>query len=128
MPQYEIRTKVVRIPSGTALATQVQQSDGTYSTTFPLLAGQCLVGIMMPAGWTAAGLTARVSVDGIGFADAYDAFGAEIAFVAAASRFISVEPRVLPGVEFLQLRSGTTATPVNQAADRDITLLYRVFD
>lgn len=128
MPE-PLRTATLRIPNGTALSTSILQSDGTFATGAGLfLGGRIPVGLMMPTGWTAAALTMRTSLDGINWFDLYDRYGVEISITAAASRRIAFEPWMLPGVNWLQFRSGTGGTPVNQGADRDLTLLYREFE
>lgn len=81
--------------------------------------------IRLPAGWTAAGLTFQDSDDGVTFGDSYtDA--AEYAVpsaVAAVGRSILVDQALFYGIRFLKVRSGTSAAPVNQAADRVINLV-----
>ena len=87
------------------------------------------VGIGMPAGWDAAALTFRAALtEDAALLNVFDTSGSEMTFQAAASRFIAVEPRMLAGIEYIQVRSGTSGTPVNQTADRDITLYFREFD
>lgn len=85
------------------------------------LQGRNITGILLPAGWTAAGITMSVSLDGTTYADLYDAAG-EYALTAAASVFIGLNIAQLMGFNYVKLRSGTSATPVNQAADRSIVL------
>jgi hypothetical protein len=89
-----------------------------------LLGGKRICGVIMPAAWTAANLTFQGSVDGTTFFDMYDEAGAEISITAAASRYIGCDALALElsGVEYLKVRSGTTGTPVNQAAAREVLL------
>lgn len=81
--------------------------------------------IRLPAGWTAAGLTFQDSDDGSTFGDTFtDAAEYTIASaVAAAGRSILVNQELFYGIRFLKIRSGTSGAPVNQAADRAITLV-----
>lgn len=127
MSETITRSAVLRIPSGTALATQVQQIGGTFATSGLNLAGLIPTGILMPSAWTAAALTAQVSADNATWSDLFDRNGIEVTFQAAASRYIVIEPSLLTGTLLFRLRSGTSAVPVNQAADRDLTIFFRDF-
>jgi hypothetical protein len=115
--------KKVTIANGTSLSDEVDMS------------GLQLVAIQMPSGWTTANLTFQagviVSQDGkntITYGNVLDDGGTEVVVTAAASGFITIRPTVaaaLRGIKFLKVRSGTSATPVNQAAARIITLSFR---
>lgn len=97
-------------------------SNGASLSAAIDLQGRHLIGIVMPADWTAANLTFQVAQTADGtFADVYDSAGNELVAVAAASRFICDIPE-LQGVRFLKIRSGTTGTPVNQGAARTLSL------
>lgn len=94
-----------------------------------------LVGLIMPAAWTAAnitllaahpdgGLTGDPPVPADGdFFDVYDKGGTEYIITAAASRYISLSPLDLAAVKWVRLRSGTAAVPVAQGAARTIMVL-----
>jgi hypothetical protein len=90
------------------------------------LGGTSLAGYIMPASWTAASVTFQASVDGTNFYNLYDQFGNEITHAVAASRFIALTPSDLVGVRYIKLRSGTSASPVAQGAERQITYVTRV--
>lgn len=87
----------------------------------------CLVGIVMPAGWTAAALTFQGSADGSAFANMYDNNGAEVTIQAAASRYIVVPPLSLVGLKSINVRSGTSGTPVTQGSAQTMTFVFRPF-
>lgn len=123
-----IREIVQRIPNGEALGTGYVQVGGTVAVGAASSASATLLAVQMPAAWTAAVLTLQASRDGATWVDVYDRFGAEVTLQAASSRRIVVEPSLIAGVEYLRLRSGTAASPVNQGADRDVVLLFRQFD
>jgi len=89
------------------------------------LNGDALVGIEMPAAWTAAELTFQTSFDSVTYQDLYDEFGMEVTVQAAASRNIQMNPAEWTHVKYLKVRSGTSGTPVAQAAGRVIYLLAR---
>ena len=89
-----------------------------------------LLGILMPASWTAANLTFQGSPDGQSYADVYDRAGTEYTATAAASRLILLLPRDdLVPLRFLKVRSGTAGVPVAQAGGgRILTLLVLAKD
>ena len=88
------------------------------------LGGRVLTGIYMPAAWTAASLTFLASYDGVNFFPIYDTAGTEVSATAAASTFIAINPVAWFGtLHYLKIRSGTAALPVNQAANRTLTLI-----
>ena len=85
------------------------------------LEGYIPVGIVMPAVWTAANITFEEEST----FDAYDAAGTELTAIAAASRYIALDPIDFAGFRSIYLRSGTTGVPVNQVAEAEIILLIR---
>jgi len=85
-----------------------------------------LIGIIMPAAWTAAALTFQASIDGDNFFDLYDQAGNEVNLPTAASRYVGGLDALNFGCfNYLKVRSGTTGTPVNQGASRELTLVLR---
>lgn len=108
------RTFAVTIPNGTALSATVDMGFLT------------LVGILLPAAWTSAGLTLLVSGDGVTYGNLFDSTGTEFAAAAvAAGTYVRISPNDTFGARFIQVRSGTSAVPVNQGADRSLTLVGR---
>lgn len=87
------------------------------------LAGGRLVGLQMPAAWTAAGITLQASFDGTTYADVYTSTGTEFSITTDASRFVLLDPTTLIGAQRIKLRSGTAGTPVNQLAERLIRVI-----
>ncbi len=106
-----VLTRTVTILNGASLSAAVD------------IDGSTVVGIVMPAAWTAANLTMQMSADDSTHNNAYDEFGAEKTITAAASRYILLNPSDFLGADSIKLRSGTSATPVNQGADRSITVV-----
>lgn len=98
------------IPSGAALSNVVD------------LAGRIPVALYMPAAWSTAGVTLLAGMSSATMLSIHTEDGTEMALAAAASRYISLDHVRLLGVRFFQVRSGTSGTPVNQAADREIVL------
>ncbi len=87
--------------------------------------GTTIAGYIMPAAWTAAGITLQVSVDGTNFFNLYDQYGNEVSHIVDASSFVQLTPSDMAAIRYIKIRSGTSGTPVNQAAERVITLVTR---
>jgi len=90
-----------------------------------------LCAIIIPAVWTAAALTFQASDDaGVTWKEMYDDQGNETTIIAAAvvaGQRISIDPSNFASVDFIKVRSGTAAAPVNQVAAATITLVYRKY-
>jgi hypothetical protein len=113
MTSTTVLTKTVSIAAGASLAAALD------------LAGFNLVGIQMPVGWDAAGITFQTSTDNATFGDLYKQDGTEYSVTVASGRDTIISPSDFQGAKFLKVRSGTGAVPVNQTAARTITLLLR---
>ena len=105
-------------------AVPVTIASGTNLSAAVALGAKTLVGIMMSSGWDAAGLSFQATADGTTFGDMHTT-SAELTMTAAAGQFIAVDPTQWRGVNDIKVRSGTSGTPVNQTADRVITLVLR---
>lgn len=113
-PETLVRT--VTIPAGESVSDAVD-----------VFSYRCIA-IIMPSSWTAANLTFKVSSTLTGtYNDLYDDAGTELTALAAASRVISIDAGsgVMGPVRYLQIRSGTSGTPVVQTAARTLTLLLK---
>lgn len=102
----------VAIPNGTSISSAFQLNGGHVE------------GIYV-AGWTAAGMSFEVSEDGSVFVPLVDALGVEMTLTVVANRAIAVPLAALRGWNWLRVRSGTSAVPVNQGADRLLTFITR---
>ncbi len=113
------------IASGAPSSATASIANTTALSAAVDLGAQRLHRIALPAGWTAAAISFQSSFDGSSWADLYDANGEVTlaAAVVAANRAIVVDPAPFLGIRYLKIRSGTAATPVNQAAQRDLTLV-----
>lgn len=111
-----LRQLTATIANGASLSDVVELPD---------VAGFYVMGIQMPAAWTAASLTFQGSADGGAYGDVYDVDGTEVTVTTAAGRYITLDPATLAGLTFLKVRSGTAAAAVAQGAERKITLLLR---
>lgn len=88
------------------------------------LGGVTLVGIQMPAAWTAAAITIAHNVGGT-YQPVHDAAGTEVSITTAANRYVALDPTLYASLQDIKIRSGPVAAPVNQAAERTITLVLR---
>lgn len=77
----------------------------------------------VPSAWTAAVLTFQVSYNGTTWADLYDEAGAEVSYTLVAGKSMRLPFADWAGIRFFKLRSGTSAAPVNQAADRSFKVV-----
>lgn len=84
-----------------------------------------LLGIQMPAAWTAASLTFQGSADGSTYVDVYNDSNDEYTLPTSTSRLIMLDQTAnrFAAMRYLKVRSGTTGSPVTQGADRVITLI-----
>lgn len=91
------------------------------------LVHRTLCAILMPASWTAAGLTFQGSADGVTYGNIYDADGeaALTSTVVGASRLLILNPAAFVGARYVKVRSGTSGTPASQGAERVLTLITR---
>jgi len=97
-------------------------NGGSLSPAIDLALGR-LTRIIMPAAWDTANLTFQTSMDGVTWNNFYDSYGTEYTVTAAAARSILIPLADFIGVQFIKIRSGTNASPVNQTADRALTLV-----
>jgi acyl-coenzyme A synthetase/AMP-(fatty) acid ligase len=107
----------VTIANGAAL------SDGIS------LKGKTVVGLLMPATWTAAAASFAVLRTGSTYVPLYNQSGEVVvsASVISASeaRWIALNPNDFLGVVGIKVRSGINGTTVNQGGARVVTLIIR---
>ncbi len=89
------------------------------------LTAYTLVAIQLPSSWTAAGLTFQAAHDNQNFGNLYDKNGEYLFSAVDANRYLICDPSAFAGIRYLKIRSGTGAAPVNQGAERTITLVLR---
>lgn len=87
--------------------------------------GEHVIGVIVPAAWTAAGLSFQGSFDGTNFFELYDMTGVAITIPVVASSYTVIQPTAMHGVNFVKVRSGTSGSPVTQASTMVLTLLTR---
>ncbi|MGW1423186.1 hypothetical protein ACWAT4_24070 [Bradyrhizobium manausense] len=108
-----------RRDTGTIISTTI--ASGQSLSAAIDLGDRLISHIQMPTGWTAAVMTFQVSSDGLTYQDFWNE-DAEITLQAAANRAIGVSHPGWAPVRYLKIRSGTSAAPVAQAADRAINI------
>jgi hypothetical protein len=88
------------------------------------LDGRVPVAIYMPAAWTAAAITFQVAYEiGGTYYDVYDSAEAELDIATpVAGKYHVLNSDDFLGATALRIRSGVTATPVNQGAEREIVV------
>lgn len=109
----QIATATATIASGASLSGAVDLGTGR------------LVGIIVPPAWTSAAITFQASADSTNFYDLYDD-ATERAIASGsvvASRLIALPLSDWLTVRALKIRSGSSASPVNQAAARSLVLV-----
>ncbi len=83
-----------------------------------------VVGFIIGSTWAAAGLSWKVSTDGVTYYELKKAAdGVAVAHVVAASGAYWVEPGMFDGWPYVIPRSGTAGAPVNQTGGATITIL-----
>jgi len=99
-------------------------SGASQSGEFKVPAWDLLVGVELPTVWTAAEVSFLVSTSGSGnFRPLLDTAG-EVQFPSSSGdRYFSLHPDTFLHCPVLKVRSGTSAVPVNQGADRTINLI-----
>ena len=115
---------VAYVASAAPGVVQATISNGSALSAAIDLGEQRAHRLSMPGAWTAAAITFQVSYDGLAFVDLYTADGEYTlsSSIVAASRSIVLDQTIFYGVRHLKIRSGTSGTPVNQAADRVINI------
>ena len=107
-----LQTVTATIANGESLSAEVDLGEG-----------RALVGIIMPAAWTAAVITFQSGV-ATGVVTNLFQFGAEVSYTVDASRYIALQDVMqFYGARYVRVRSGPAATPVAQDAERVITLV-----
>jgi hypothetical protein len=106
------------------VAAQIAEGQSLSGTVFGHRLA--LIGVEMPSEWTAAPLSFQLAPTESGpWRDLWDWAGNEFVLVVDANRFVPFDPRAALMVEWLRVRSGSSALPVAQAADREIVLVFR---
>lgn len=114
-------TLAVRAPAPAAPLPATIANNAALSDAVDL-GDNRLRAVMVPAGWTAAGLSFQVSHDGAAFVDLHGA-AAETTVAAGASRAVVVDAAAFAPFRHVKVRSGTAAAAVNQGGERVLQLV-----
>jgi len=108
-------TRTVTIANGASLSGEAD------------LGGGRLVAVQIPPAWTAADITfAASSASGGTFGPVRDGAGTVLTLTGfAVNEVVYLSPNDTAGIRYIKVRSGTAGVPVNQGADRVITLFVR---
>jgi len=111
-----------------ATATVTTAADGLSDVID--IGGFGLRSIQMSTAWTAANMTFNGSVSSSASLKSVRVTTAatELTYVSSSGYIMNVNPNNFAGLRFIQLRSGTTAVPVAQAAARSIVLGLTAID
>lgn len=117
-------------PDTTVLAdaeyVDVVITNGTSLSAAVDLGNRTPVGLLVPATWTAAGISFQGSPDGTTYGKLVDSTGTEVTAASlAGGEYVALDPSKFFGVRFLKVRSGTNGTPVSQGGDRTVRLVGR---
>lgn len=102
----------------------IANADATGLSSIVETWGVAVFGFGMPADWTAANLTFQVDPGDGTYRNLYDNLGNEVTVIAADDRYIPVDnPNLFAGVHGVKVRSGTSAAPVAQLAERTLRVV-----
>lgn len=105
-----------------ATATITTETDGLSDVID--IGGHALRSVQMSSAWTAANLTFMGAISSSASLKSVRVTTAatELTYATTVGYVLSVNPEYTAGLRFLQVRSGTTAVPVAQAAERAVIL------
>lgn len=92
------------------------------------LGGACLLAIELPAAFTGTVLTFQASrAPGGTFKNVYDDSGSEVSVAVGAGRMVSIDTAalMLAPYRYIKVRSGTSASPTVEGADRILYVIEK---
>ena len=115
----EVDNIAASIASGQSLSAEVD------------IGSKSLVGLLVPANWTTAGISIQVSPDGgTTWAELTTVAGTPYAIGSLTggtlAYFVAIDPTTIRGAQALKIRSGTQAAPVNQTNTVALQLITRL--
>jgi len=116
-----------RYPDPVTVTIPLDGATYVLSTAVDIGAAKYM-GIIMPATWTAAVLTFKVSSTLAGtYTDLYDETGTEVSISVAQGKAytFNIATWKLAPWRFIKFRSGTTGAPVDQTAVRTLTVVLK---
>lgn len=123
-------TKTVNINTGESMTQLIDLRSPVRDDNLPASPGLRLVGVWLPAAWTASVLTvvAYQSEKDTTGGSVYLPDGTELTIASATGLYLIAPQLELSSIGLFKLRSGTRAAPVNQAAPRTLVLALRAYD
>lgn len=117
------------VASPTRSAVTASIANGASVSGTVDLTNTAILGFVAPAAWTAAALNIEVSTNGstwvtAGLIDSYGSSVSSWSSVTAGAGY-SVDAAAMLPWQYVRFRSGTAASPVNQGAQRDFTVITR---
>lgn len=130
VPSAAVVDPSTSLPLGARQALAASIPNGGSVTPTVDLVNACMVGFITPPGWTAAALNIEVSVDSAAWVTAgvFDASGVatgKYGSIATTAGY-AVDTKAMLPYRFIRLRSGTLASPIAQADQRDFTIITRL--
>ncbi len=111
--------------TGKLIERTVTITNGNSLSSEIFIGDTVLVSLQPDAGWNTAAITFQGRTEDNILGD-LKFEGTELSFAAiAASEYVTVSPSKFAGVLYLAIRSGTSASAVNQTGDSVITLILR---
>jgi hypothetical protein len=113
------KTQIVSIVAGTS-------QSSTLDMTSPELHGYLPIAVLTPATWTNAKLAVQMSVDNSNWFSVHQWLTNgefDTSNTVTANTCHIIDGYVLRGLPYVRFISGTTASPVNQTADRILTII-----
>jgi hypothetical protein len=113
------KTQELLIPSGTATSAPLDMTSQELHGYLP-------VAVLTPATWTSAKLAIQISVDNVSWFSVHQWLTNgpfDTSNAVAANQCHIIDGYVLRGIPYVRFISGTVAVPVNQAANRILTII-----
>lgn len=121
---YEVKAPNTKRTIVTATIANGASVSGAIDMTYT-----SMLGFILPSAWTTAGVSIEVSADGTNWATGGILDGSALAVsvwpTGTASGAYAVNLAAMVPWRYARIRSGTFSVPVNQGADRLITVILR---
>ena len=108
-----------------SVAKTVTVADGASLSDAAFTEYLELCGVITDSGWNTAALTFQGSHDGTNYFNIWNG-ASELSYAAVvASTWVAFDPALFLGIPYIKVRSGTSASAVNQTGDSVVTLVLR---
>ena len=103
-------------------STTVTIANGASLSDAAQIAEFINASVILPSGWTTQAITFQGSQDNTTFANVYDKDGVEVTIPGAVASASYEIPAAVMNHKFIKIRSGTAASPQNQAGGDILTI------